>query len=457
VLLGNRRGQSGLWSHGISGDAPIVLLQVGDPDSIDIVRQLVQAHAYWRIKGLAVELVILNEDTSVYDQSLHNQIIQLISSGIEAQQLDRPGGIFVRRLEQIPQADRLLLQAVARVILDDTHGTFAEVVERRVLRESGVPALQTIRPPRPEATVPLPPRQLNFENGRGGFTPDGREYIITLLPGRTTPAPWVNVLANPAFGTVISDSGTVYTWSENAHEFRLTPWSNDAVQDPPGEALYLRDEETGEFWSPTPAPARGPTPYVIRHGFGYTIFEHSEQGIASTVQLFVARDAAVKFTVVTVRNTSDRPRRITVTGYWEWVLGDLRSRSLLHVQTEIDLRTGSLLARNPYHADFPDRIVFLDVHDPSRTVTGDRREFLGRNGTLAQPAALRRTRLSGRVGAGLDPCGALQVTLELAPGAEEQVVFRLGVGRTLEEVQSLIHRFRRPDAARTTLKVTHFD
>jgi cellobiose phosphorylase len=452
VLLGNRRGQSGLWSHGISGDAPIVLLQVGDPDSIDIVRQLVQAHAYWRIKGLAVELVILNEDTSVYDQSLHNQIIQLISSGIEAQQLDRPGGIFVRRLEQIPQADRLLLQAVARVILDDTHGTFAEVVERRVLRESGVPALQTTRPPRPEATVPLPPRQLNFENGLGGFTPDGREYIITLLPGRTTPAPWVNVLANPAFGTVISDSGTVYTWSENAHEFRLTPWSNDAVQDPPGEALYLRDEETGEFWSPTPAPARGPTPYVIRHGFGYTIFEHTEQGIASTVQLFVARDAAVKFTVVTVRNTSDRPRRITVTGYWEWVLGDLRSRSLLHVQTEIDLRTGSLLARNPYHADFPDRIVFLDVHDPSRTVTGDRREFLGRNGTLAQPAALRRTRLSGRVGAGLDPCGALQVTLELAPGAEEQVVFRLGVGRTLEEVQSLIHRFRRPDAARTALK-----
>jgi cyclic beta-1,2-glucan synthetase len=448
VLLANRRGQSGLWSYGLSGDSPIVLLQVSDAAAINLVRQLIQAHSYWRMKGLAVELVILNEDSSTYDQSLQDQIISLISSGVEAQQLDRPGGIFVRRLEQIPHEDRLLLQAVARVVLNDTQGTLAEILERRSLREPQVPALQPTRSPRFESPPALPPRNLTSDNGLGGFTPDGREYVITLLPGRHTPAPWINVLANPSFGTVVSEGGSAYTWAENAHEFRLTPWSNDPVLDPPGEAIYLRDEETGEIWSPTPAPARGPTPYVIRHGFGYTIFEHTEHGIACEVRLFVAREAAVKFTVVTLRNLSGRPRRIAVTGYWEWVLGDLRSRSLLHVQTEVDLRTGALLARNPYHADFPDRIVFVDVHDPSRTLTGDRREFLGRNGSLAQPAALRRTRLSGRVGAGLDPCGAVQVIHDLAPGAEQETLFRLGVGRSVEEVQELLQRFRRPEAAR---------
>ncbi len=216
---------------------------------------------------------------------------------------------------------------------------------------------------------------------------------------------------------------------ENSHEFRLTPWSDDPVQDTTGEAFYIRDEQTGQFWSPTPLPARGATPYVIRHGFGYTVFEHTENGIASELWVYVAMDAPVKFTVLKLRNVSGRPRRLSVTGYWEWVLGDLRQKSLLHVQTEVDLKTGALLARNYYNTEFPDRIVFLDVNDAARTLTGDRKEFIGRNGSLSQPAALKRARLSGKVGAGLDPCGAVQVTFNLADGQERETSFRLGVGR----------------------------
>ncbi|MEI8078443.1 MAG: glycosyl hydrolase family 65 protein, partial [bacterium] len=288
--------------------------------------------------------------------------------------------------------------------------------------------------------------------GFGGFTPDGHEYIITLHPGQMTPAPWINVLANPYFGTVVSESGAAYTWIENAHEFRLTPWSNDPVQDTTGEALYLRDEQTGQFWSPTPLPARGATPYVIRHGFGYTVFEHAEHGIASELWVYVAMDAPVKFSVLKMRNLSGRPRRLSVTGYWEWVLGDLRSKNLLHVQTEVDLKTGALLARNAYNTDFAARTVFLDVNDAARTLTGDRKEFIGRNGNLAQPAALKRTRLSGKVGAGLDPCGALQVMVELPDAQEHELSFRLGVGRNAADVQNLIQRFRRADASRLALE-----
>jgi cellobiose phosphorylase len=452
VLSANRRGQSGLWSYGISGDVPIVLLRISDAAKIELVRQIVCAHSYWRMKGLPVELVILNEDVSVYHQSLHDQITGLIASGIEAQMLDKPGGIFVRRLEQVSHDDRVLFQAVARVVLDDERGTLTEQLEERSGLEPLVPALAPTRTARPDSSLPLPARELIFPNGLGGFTRDGHEYVITLGAGQTTPAPWVNVLANPTFGTLVSESGAAYSWVENSHEFRLTPWSNDPVMDPTGEAIYLRDEQTGQFWSPTPLPARGATPYVIRHGFGYTVFEHTEHGLASELWVYVAMDAPVKFSVLKVRNVSGRPRRVSVTGYWEWVLGELRPKTLLHVQTEVDLKTGALLACNLYNTEFPGRIAFLDVGDPARTLTGDRREFIGRNGTLARPAALKRARLSGRVGAGLDPCGAVQVVFDLAEGQERETSFRLGVGRDASEVQNLILRFRRADARRSALE-----
>ena len=454
ILSNNRRGQNSLWSYGISGDTPIVLLRISDPEKIEIVRQLIQAHSYWRMKGLTAELVIFNEDVSVYRQSLHDQIIGLVSSGSEAQMLDKPGGIFVRRLEQVPHEDLLLLQTAARIVLDDENGTLAEQLERRRVLEPSVRSLTPTRsashdPPEP---VPVPARELIFENGLGGFTPDGHEYVITLQPGQMTPAPWVNVLANPSFGTVVSESGSAYSWVENSHEFRLTPWSDDPVQDTTGEALYIRDEQTGQFWSPTPLPARGATPYVIRHGFGYTVFEHTENGIVSELWIYVAMDAPVKFSVLKLRNDSGRPRRVSVTGYWEWVLGDLRQNSLLHVQTEVDLKTGALLARNYYNTEFPDRIAFLDVNNGARTFTGDRKEFLGRNGSLSQPAALKRMRLSGKVGAGLDPCGAVQIAFDLADGQERETSFRLGVGRGSADVQNLIQRFRRGDASRIALE-----
>ncbi len=452
VLLGNRRGQNGLWSYGISGDVPILLLYASDSEKIGVVRQLVRAHTYWRMKGLTVDLVILHEDVSGYRQSLQDHIIGLISSGSEAQMLDKPGGIFVRSLDQISSEDRMLLLSFARVVLDDRVGTLAEQISHLAVFPPAVPNLIATQSVFADPQKPLPLRELAFANGFGGFTRDGHEYIITLDRDQMTPAPWVNVIANPDFGTVVSESGSAYTWVENSHEFRITPWNNDPVQDPTGEALYIRDEQTGRFWSPTPLPARGETPYVIRHGFGYTVFEHTENGITSELWVYVAMDASVKFTVLKLRNVSGRSRRLSVTGYWEWVLGEIRQKNLMHVQTELDLKTGALLVRNHSNTEFPNRIVFLDVNDATRTVTGDRREFIGRNGSLAKPAAMKKARLSGRVGAGLDPCGAMQVCFDLADGQEREISFRLGVGMNVREVQDLIYRFRRPDSRRVALE-----
>ncbi|HLX24165.1 MAG TPA: glucoamylase family protein, partial [Usitatibacter sp.] len=331
VLSRNRRGQSGLWGYSISGDLPIVLLQIGDSENIDLVRQLVQAHAYWRLKGLVVDLVIWNEDRGGYRQVLQDQVMGLIAAGLEAHSMDRPGGIFVRRAEQISDEDRILFQSVARAIFTDRRGSLAEQVARRATVEARIPRLAPVRNDRVEAQTPArPAREVILGNGLGGFAPDGSEYVITMEQGESTPAPWSNVLANPEFGTVVSESGSAYSWNENAHEFRLTPWHNDPVSDSSGEAFYIRDEESGRFWSPAPLPCRGTGRYVTRHGFGYSVFEHDEDGIESDLSVFVAADASVKFSVLKMRNVSGRPRRLSATAYVEWVLGDLRAKTATH-------------------------------------------------------------------------------------------------------------------------------
>jgi cellobiose phosphorylase len=454
VLIKNRRGQSGLWGYSISGDLPIVLLRIGDPANIDLVRQLVQAHAYWRLKGLAVDLVIWNEDHAGYRQLLHDQIMGLIAAGIEANVTDRPGGIFLRPADQISNEDRILLQSVARAVITDSRGALVDQINHRGPVEGLIPRLTPTRAHRAEhpAAAALPRRDLIFFNGLGGFTPDGREYVITTADGQATPAPWVNVLSNPHFGTVISESGFACTWSENAHEFRLTPWCNDPVSDSSGEAFYIRDEESGRFWSPTPLPSRGAMPYASRHGFGYSVFEHTERGIRSELWVYVALDAPIKFSVLKVRNESGRSRWLSATGYVEWVLGDLRPKTTMHVVTDVDPNSGALFARNPYNTEFADRVAFFDVDGATRTVSGDRTEFLGRNGTLGSPAAMTRSRLSGNVGAALDPCAAIQVPFELADGQEREVIFRLGVGRDADDASNLVHRFRGSAAARGALE-----
>ena len=452
IIARNQLGQSGLWRFAISGDLPIVLLSIGDLSRIDLVKQVLQAHAYWRMKGLAADLVIVNEDFSGYRAELQSQIMGLINAGPEAQMLNQPGGVFVRRAEELSEDERVLLQTVARVVYGDIAETLVEQVERRVSPERVSDRLEPVQQPVAERVQPLLPRPRIFCNGLGGFTPDGREYVVTLEPSQSTPAPWANVIASPHIGTVVSESGSAYTWVDNAHEFRLSTWHNDPLSDSSGEALYLRDEETGAFWSPTPLPARGRSGYVCRHGFGYSAFEHLEAGIASELFTYVALDAPVKFLVVKLRNQSRRPRSLSLTGYWELVLGEWRHANLMHIVTESDPHSGALLARNAYGRECANRVVFAQVSEPERRVSGSRSEFIGRNGSLASPAAMGRKRLSNRTGAALDPCAALQTRIDLAEGQEREIVFIFGAAAHIDEARHLIEQFSGTAGARQALE-----
>ena len=465
VLLRNRLGQSGLWAHAISGDLPIAFVSVADMACVDMAATLLKAHTYWKAHGVVTDLVIV-DDGDERQGDLHRRLADLVAEAGTGE--DKKGQVFLLAGASITEAERVLLQTVARIALVGGDGTLAELLDTRM--DASVPTTSFVKSGN-EPVSPLAPSEVGaasalgrgprqFDNGLGGFSADGREYVITASREAMTPMPWINVLANPAFGTIVSESGSASTWSENAQLFRLTSWSNDPIADTSAEAIFIRDEDSGRFWSPTLLPCAGDGPVVTRHGFGYSVFEHQHDGIESELTLHVAIDAPVKFSTLVLRNRSPGTRRLSVTGYVDCVLGGQAEATRLHVSTSVDPRTGALLAVNPYNTDFAGRTAFFDT-DPAGTAasgdagevtfTGDRATFLGANGSIDRPAAMTQPRLDGVVGAALDPCAAIRVPLELAAGESRQVVFRLGAGTTAEEASRLVARWRGAPAAAESL------
>lgn len=452
VISGNFRGQSGLWSHSISGDLPIVLLHIYDPESVDLVRQMVQAHAYWRLKGLAVDLVIWNEDYGSYRQVLQEQILGLISAETASVLYNTPGNIFVKSADQLSAEDRTLFESVSRIIIHDNKGSLSEQVNRHY-QTNVLPPLLVVKPwilPLAQQSMILPD-DLLYNNGTGGFTPDGKAYKMITDKQGTTPAPWVNVIANQDFGTVVSESGSAYSWAMNAHEYRLTPWSNDPVSDMGGEAFYIRDEETGSFWSPSSFPAIGTTPYITTHGFGYSTFEHREQGVFSEMHVSVDKESPVKFVAIKIKNESGRDRKLSVTGFLQMILGDVHSKTGMHIVSEQDVGSGALLIRNRYNTAFAERVTFFHVDGVNQSFTTDRSEFIGRNRNLKDPQAMYRKKLSNKTGAAMDPCAAIQVTIDVTDGEETEVIFRIGNAENSFAAQTLIRQFSDIDVVKNSV------
>ena len=460
ILESNVLGQSALWPCGISGDIPIVLVKIDSEQDIEIVRQLLRAHEYWRLKRLAVDLVILNELPPSYASNLQ----QALETAIRSAQFRREevgglrGAVFALRADLVPAPTLGLLQTAARAIFVARQGSLSDQLAR--VREAR-PEPRRLRRNTDEgssfdyqrATAPL-----EFFNGLGGFAERQREYVVLLDENQWTPAPWTNVIANPTFGFMVSADGAGSTWWQNAQQNRLTPWSNDPVSNSPSEAIYIRDDETGDLWTATPLPIRQTAhSYTVRHGFGYSRFEHSSHGISLDLQQFVPRHDSIKISRLKIANRSATTRGLTISNYLEWVLGTQLSKTAAFVVTEIEPATQALFARNPWSAEYHEQIGFLDMAGRQQSCTGDRSEFLGRHGSLAEPAALLTPRpLSGRVGAGLDPCGAMQTTVTLQPDEEIEISFFLGAARSREAAVDLIERYRGADLDAVLREVSDF-
>ncbi len=447
-IRGGGGAQSGLWGQSISGDLPILLLRIDDISDLSVARQVLLAHEYFRLKRFAVDLVIINEHPPSYAQELQGALEALLrtqqNTGGGTAAPGRPS-VHLLRADLVPSEVCALLASVARVVLAGNRGRLADQLDRaeQAVRAAVAPARPAPRAKLPMIAIPHP--TLELFNGLGGFAEDGSEYVVVLGPGQVTPAPWVNIVANPSFGFQVSAEGSGFTWAGNSRENQLTPWSNDPVSNRTGEALYLHDEATGALWCPAAAPVRDPAgTYIAHHGHGYSRFEHTAQGIASTLLQYVAPDDPVKVSRLRLRNITNAARSISVCAYVEWVLGPSRSAAAEFVQTEMDAATGALFARNPWSADWGGQVVFMDLGGSQTSWTGDRREFLGRNGSLAAPPGACRP-LSGTVGAGFDPCGALRTTVALPPGGETEVIMVLGVAPHAAAAQALVVQYRSSD------------
>jgi cyclic beta-1,2-glucan synthetase len=455
TLERNELGQPALWRHGISGDLPLVLVRILRETDVPLVRQVLKAQEYWRLKGLYADVVVLNEHPSGYRDEIQKDLAATMDNIRWQSPRNRPGGMFLLRTDALTETDRIHLAASARVVLRGDRGE----IMSQLARASYPPPWPADLVPRrtrplaaPEAAPELPP--LRFWNGRGGFSEDGTQYLIALEGEDETPMPWCNILTNPEFGTVVSASGSAFTWAENSRENRLTPFANDPLSDPTSEAIFIRDEDGGELWGATPGPLpRRPESgrWIAAHRAGSTRFSHAAHGIRHDLDLFVHWEDPVKFSVLTLRNTSGEPRRLSVFGYVEWALGGARATDHLHTVTEVDPRRSAVLARNAYNTEFPGRRAFFASSEPVASFSCDRGEFIGRNRSLGSATALARTRLTDRQGGGLDPCAALQVRIDLAPGEERQVVFVLGQGQDAVHAGALLERHRSRAGAQSAM------
>jgi cyclic beta-1,2-glucan synthetase len=469
TMVANRLGQSGLWRFGISGDFPILLVELDKPEQIDLAREALQAHRYLHSRQFKLDVVIVNRQQSDYGAELKGMLYRLVSRLNGEESLNQRGGIFILHGDHISIEELTLLQTAARVLLSGAKGSLGNQLPGYSVPVYHLPQLTPTRPTElatttgnPPYTLPLPEKgQLKFYNGFGGFSPDGREYVIDwnshptvaaqpesraleLSFNKTTPAPWVNVIGYPEFGFLVSETGSQCTWASNSSENRLTPWSNDPVCDPTGEAIYLRDEETGEVWTPTPLPAGSNQPYRVTHGAGYTIFEHNSHGLRHVLTLFASPEDPVKIIHLKVENTLNHTRRITATQYVEWVLGTTHTANMMFIVPEYDEAQGCLLATNPYNVEFGSRTAFLIASKELHGLTADRAEFLGRGGTPATPAALHRLGLETRITPGEDPCAVLQVHLDLLPGTSEEIYFVLGQGNDKVHALELARKYHNP-------------
>lgn len=460
-IMHNRKGQSSLWPYAISGDLPIVLVRVNDSENIDLVRRLLKIHEYWRLKGLYADLVILNEDESGYVQAFQDTLRDVISMGHARDLLNQSGGIFLLQKGHVHSEDVTLLCAVARITFSGEGGSctvqlrkkgkviYADVERAKIHSKTQSQTRQIVQEKLTEYQgEPADPEidQLLFANGYGGFSEDGKEYIIKLQDGMNTPLPWINVIANSKFGFQISEVGAGYTWSLNSRENKLTPWSNDPVLDPSGEVLFLRNEESGESWSVTASPIREKGLYTIRHGQGYSIFEHCSHGLKQTLRFFAPIMESVKVVELTMTNLMNHDLNLSAVYYVEWVMGVVREQTAPYLVTEYDQKENIFFVRNTYQEEFAGRMGFLAaVGAEVSGYTGDRSEFIGRNGSLEDPLGLKTDYLSGNTGAGLDPCSALQLNVSVSPGETKIITFLLGEIETKTEAERIVRTYQRPE------------
>jgi cellobiose phosphorylase len=454
-IMSIRKGQSALWSYGISGDLPIVLIRVREEGNINLVRQLLNAHEYWRLKGLKVDLVILNLQGNSYIQSMQDAIRDLISSSHARDKQNKAGGVFLHNKATIAEEDIELLMAIARLVIEADKGSLISQIENSNEVEDKQELLLTEEQEYSYEPYKFCLPQMEYFNGLGGFSTEDNSYHILLKNYENTPAPWINVISNSNFGFHVSESGVSYTWNKNSRENKLTTWSNDPIIDGEAEEIYIRDELTGKVWSISPKPIRDEREYSIEHGFGYSKFKHEAYGILGEMTMFIDMNENVKLCQIKLKNITNSKRRLSVSYYAKLALGVTHEQTAQYVFTGFNEKDNYVYSRNPYSEHFGKLICYLKIIGGEElSYTGSRKEFVGRGENIIEPKALKFRNLSNTVGAGFDPCLAENVKINLDKNEDQEILILFGQEENFEKISQVINKYNKQDIAEKELNNT---
>ncbi len=452
ILKKNEKGQEGLWAHGISGDNPLVLVTIKSVGGIKNLIELINAHEYWSYKGLIVDLVILNEDESIYYQPLHENIKEVVCEK-RGNAIDYHGGIFIKNRNILENGERILLYKWARFVVGAEEGFSNKKVKKDYIPYKEFNKTKKTECSENDGSYDVShnvPSHTDYFNGYGGFSEDGREYIIRLTEGLNTPLPWTNVISNRKFGFTITEWGTGSAWADNSRENKLTPWYNDPIADIPGEIIYIRDDETGEIWSMTPNPIRGENDYIITHGLGYSKFSQQSHGLKQDLTLLTPMEDRIKINLIELENGAvDKERKLTLFYYIRPVLGvtDEKTENLLETNMEEDIFT----VKNSTNTEFKNSTIFVGTSEKIRSYTGDRIEFIGHIPDYEKPDGVKRERLSNTVGLGYNPCAVIEIGVDIPAKEKKEIVFLFGEAKDLQEGYSLINKYRDIDLSKNAL------
>ncbi|WP_019223162.1 GH36-type glycosyl hydrolase domain-containing protein [Bartonella rattaustraliani] len=469
--------QSDLWPMSISGDIPILLLRLDNEGGITVLRELLKAHEYWRMRGLIVDLVILNEQTFSYIQNTQRNIEWVCESyRHHTHETNKHQHIFTLQRNQISEQSFKTLLAAARIILHAQNGSLSEQLkeleENRF--ESAIDnryqeSRSKINDERPykgrlEATqtkqslfasIGLTSQQkpsplfvngddLRYWNGYGGFN-QHNAYVIRLHGNNTTPHPWINVVANKNFGFHVSAEGALFTWANNSRDYQLTPWSNDPVSNRPGEALYLVDRLSLKCFSPVSAvECDENVVYEACHDFGFSTFKSTHSEIALELTHTLDQEKPVRFSRLILKNEGKKSRSLRLYYYVEWILGNIRTKYAPFILPSYDSNRGAHFIQNPYHIEKSQQVTFLAASEMPTSTTADRTEFIGLTGTVIHPHAIRKAgTLSNTVEAGGDPCSAFTYDIDLLPGQTKEIIFYLGSAENRQDAENLLDQVRK--------------
>jgi cyclic beta-1,2-glucan synthetase len=426
IMEDNLKSQSDLWSYGLSGDLPTLVVLIKDLVNLSFIQDILQFHEYLKKKSIDFDLIFITDETSIYRMTIHDELFRQIRIFGSHRLLNKKGGIFVFQKSLIPESDFDLFKSIAHIYLSSLHGTLKNQVNQLLKTKYSSDLKEKTNPSKVyKSKFPLKHTKLDFFNGYGGFKNGGKEYQIILQNNKKTPAPWVNVIANSNdFGFIISESGSGYTWSKNSRENKITPWNNDSILDPPSEILYIKDNDNKSYWSPTAGPLQNEFTYLITHGQGYTRFEHTCSDIYQNLLMYVSMTDEVKYFRLSLKNQSKSKRNISVFLYLEWILGFHKTKTSHHIITE--KRENIFCAQNKFSSDFIQRLSYVACDHDISTYTCDRGDFLGRYRSYKNPIGLEKEHLNMKIGAGLDPCLAIKTDLELDANEEKEITFILG-------------------------------